>query len=394
MKLKILFLFVFLSFIPPEFIRFKYSNIWDFINIIKLLLYCILSYRVLGVKRKIKAPLYWLIIIEFWVLFSTIINNRPISEYLTWVNTIINITGIYMLFIITSAKGKFYVFCKFLYKYFRLIVFLNLLFAIIFPEGIAVSSIDNMWGTKTDHIIHMIGYKNNWFVWLFPYSLLSQIIQDKYKTNTTFDTFISIFSAIYSESSTCILSLILFYIVVYGRSFTIVRYFERLMTFWKVFFMALILNFSIVILRVQEIFAFIIEDILHKNLDFTERTVLWDQALFKILKSPFYGYGNGSNGKFLNLAGYEVPAHNLFLDITLQGGLLALLLFLVILVVTCKNISKISNIKMGILLNMAIFFMLIAGLMETYFSKNLFYVPLLLSYYIYKNNSLKINFCK
>ncbi len=394
MKLKILFLFVFLSFIPPEFIRFKYSNIWDFINIIKLLLYCILSYRVLGVKRKIKAPLYWLIIIEFWVLFSTIINNRPISEYLTWVNTIINITGIYMLFIITSAKGKFYVFCKFLYKYFRLIVFLNLLFAIIFPEGIAVSSIDNMWGTKTDHIIHMIGYKNNWFVWLFPYSLLSQIIQDKYKTNTTFDTFISIFSAIYSESSTCILSLILFYIVVYGRSFTIVRYFERLMTFWKVFFMALILNFSIVILRVQEIFAFIIEDILHKNLDFTERTVLWDQALFKILKSPFYGYGNGSNGKFLNLAGYEVPAHNLFLDITLQGGLLALLLFLVILVVTCKNISKISNIKMGILLNMAIFFMLIAGLMETYFSKNLFYVPLLLSYYIYKNNSLKIDFCK
>lgn len=385
MKSKFFIYLCLFCFFTPEAIRFNQylPNALDYINALKAVLYIVLLIRTFVKKNQIVKPLFLIICIEGLILISTIINGNKASEYFTWLNTTINITGIFILFSIAISEKFFSAFFEYLYKYIKTVVILNLIIALILPNGIGISSMDNMWGSTTDHIIHLMGFKNNWFLWLLPYSVLSELRVEIFKRKRGLSPLISLSSAFYCESSTCILSLSLFYLVIYFKNFPIITSIEKSLGFGKIFLMVIVINIAIVILRIQDIFSFIIKDILHKELDFTQRTSIWDQALVYIIKSPFLGYGNGTNGKFLNIAGYEIPAHNLFLDIILQGGFITFVLFLALTVCACKYIKYLHSKNTRIILNMSILFLFIASLMETYFSKPLFYIPFLLSYFLY-----------
>lgn len=77
---------------------------------------------------------------------------------------------------------------------------------------------------------------------------------------------------------------------------------------------------GIVFLRIQNIFRFIIEDILHKDLTFTGRTYIWDRAIELFCKSPVYGYGNLTQAQESRILG-DVYCHNGFLEQLFRGGI-------------------------------------------------------------------------
>jgi O-antigen ligase len=90
--------------------------------------------------------------------------------------------------------------------------------------------------------------------------------------------------------------------------------------------------FSIVVLRLQNIFSFFIEGVLHKGLSFTGRTDIWDKAIAMILESPFLGYGIAQSGKVYRLSKHKYyHAHNAFLEVMVEGGVFALIAFLLML---------------------------------------------------------------
>lgn len=59
------------------------------------------------------------------------------------------------------------------------------------------------------------------------------------------------------------------------------------------------------------------------------RNLIWQEAIYLISKRPFLGYGTGT--LLANISEINVSAHNLYLQITLQNGVLGLSLFLVLL---------------------------------------------------------------
>lgn len=101
------------------------------------------------------------------------------------------------------------------------------------------------------------------------------------------------------------------------------------------------LFFGVVLFRLQNYFAFFIEGVLHKGLSFTGRTEIWDTAMEKILSSPYLGWGFAQYGKVYRLRkGKYYHAHNVFLEVTMEGGILALLCFLGLLGVAANQLLR------------------------------------------------------
>ena len=79
----------------------------------------------------------------------------------------------------------------------------------------------------------------------------------------------------------------------------------------------------------QNLFAFLIEDILHKNLTLTGRTVIWDRTLELIGEKPILGHGvpfyedrklqYAIETKWINKAA-GLHAHDRFLETLYRGG--------------------------------------------------------------------------
>lgn len=99
------------------------------------------------------------------------------------------------------------------------------------------------------------------------------------------------------------------------------------------------LHVAIVIFRIQEIFAYIIEELLKRTLTLTGRTVIWDTALRYILKHPILGYGQSSVFSF-SFATSEIPAHNQFLDMGIVCGIPGVILFLILLFMAFWQLKK------------------------------------------------------
>lgn len=100
---------------------------------------------------------------------------------------------------------------------------------------------------------------------------------------------------------------------------------------------------AIVIFRIQNIFSFLIVDILHKSLTLSDRTYIWDAAIESILSHPILGTGitdslSGNVHLKLSYLVKDIFAHDLYLDYLLMGGIPALCIFVCILI-SVKNLT-------------------------------------------------------
>ena len=75
----------------------------------------------------------------------------------------------------------------------------------------------------------------------------------------------------------------------------------------------------IVTVGIQYLFSFVIVNVLHRELDFTNRDVVWRTAWICITQSPLWGRGD-----FLvsDLLGKYAHPHNYWLNILLRGGIM------------------------------------------------------------------------
>ena len=107
---------------------------------------------------------------------------------------------------------------------------------------------------------------------------------------------------------------------------------------------------GIIILRLQNLFGFFIVDVLHKELTFTGRTFIWDQALLKILRHPLIGNGMTE----FPIGSYFVATHphNFMLYLLVKSGLIGFLLFAVSAVICAKKLEKNQDNKIAQILIM------------------------------------------
>ena len=127
---------------------------------------------------------------------------------------------------------------------------------------------------------------------------------------------------------------------------------------------------AIVIFRIQNIFSFLIVDILHKSLTLSDRTYIWDAAIGSILSHPILGTGitdslSGNVHLKLSYLVKDIFAHDLYLDYLLMGGIPALCIFVCILISVKKSYDSFLN-KKNTLIWWGIVVYLFASIVEIY----------------------------
>lgn len=156
--------------------------------------------------------------------------------------------------------------------------------------------------------------------------------------------FISVALTFYVWSATSIMGMALFILLFIFRN-------KLPSKIYNPFFCLLIfvaLNVLIVFFRIQNLFSWIIVDVLGKDITFTGRTRIWDIAINLIKKKALFGYGETDIIYIEHTWGsyYKLMAHNHFLDIMILGGVMSLICYILYLVYNAYILKKYANYQL------------------------------------------------
>lgn len=135
---------------------------------------------------------------------------------------------------------------------------------------------------------------------------------------------------------------------------------------------------GILFFQIQNTFAFLIENILHRSLDFTRRIKMWENAIVYIRNKPFVGYGIESIPiRRLILGGPSY--HDLFLEMLYQGGVLELALWFLFVYSVVWQLKKYRAYVSSAIVNASIIGLSLASITETLYGNAMFYIVFMIA---------------
>ena len=146
------------------------------------------------------------------------------------------------------------------------------------------------------------------------------------------------------------------------------------------------LNYIIVFIKVP-ILSEVIETLLHKDVSFTGRSRIWEVSIQKIKNSPIFGNGSGDAGLARAVSEAANSSHNALLDITYQGGIVALVPFSILYLMSYHNLFKAPSSTAKYIIITTLLLFLISGIFENLSYIGFFFV-LQIAYHaaVFSNN--------
>lgn len=124
-----------------------------------------------------------------------------------------------------------------------------------------------------------------------------------------------------------------------------------------------------------------VEDVLHKDLTFTGRTGLWENAMNLFYNNPIFGYGYPTkNWYFRNISTIAIGAHNQIISTMLYGGLIGLSIYIGTIYTSLRNAMKRNNTR-SIKACIAFVLLCIMMMFETYSMPIIFLLLTFLYYF-------------
>ena len=136
-----------------------------------------------------------------------------------------------------------------------------------------------------------------------------------------------------------------------------------------------------------------IEKILHRSTTFTERTVIWQEAIRMIKEKPWFGHGFRPIVYATNSYGTEyIHSHNQLLQRLNATGIVGLVLFAILHVILCIRTDRDENNTIARLAGIsAVFGVCITYITEAYKKFFRFYLVFFLAYHVDEMIKNKIN---
>lgn len=134
----------------------------------------------------------------------------------------------------------------------------------------------------------------------------------------------------------------------------------------------------------NELAVYVVEDVLQKDLTFTNRTSMWDSALDIIVKSPIWGWGYPDGDWYrANMEASAIGPHNFILSILINGGVILMSLYIAICAMTYRSMRPYTGDSTFQRLLFATACLWVMSLMEMYPYPIMMYPLALLYYYKY-----------
>lgn len=346
-------------------------------------------------RKKLITPLFWAIIAYRTTYIIADIYNKCFYATITSnAREMLFEIALVLLIELIIQYGGYLNLLKSLYYLFSVLIYVNFIAMILYPNGVATIDMLNngyvVWSDSVnfwdvDNRLSLLILLTVYVAWLY------------YKSNLANRKFFIILmitilaTSILAWSGTGLVSL-----GFVGSYFLILRhtkikhFFDSLKLLSGVYFV--IFSF-VVVLNSFQVFSVLIINILHKDMGLSNRINIWSMAIDMIKNSILFGYGTEQGGALFTI-GYETwYAHNQILDILVQGGVLALLFMGIIIHVINKKNKTYKNLEYRSIFNVILMAYLIMGLAEHFLIlyNNCFIVFLVLAYNVNVSESNKLS---
>lgn len=151
----------------------------------------------------------------------------------------------------------------------------------------------------------------------------------------------------------------------------------------------IVINVGTVFFGMQRLVSASLYDLFGKDVTLSSRTIIWTSAIQNIKKSLLFGHGVTQGGElFINqgLGGTLVPAHNFFLEIAVQSGIIGLILYVAMMFIAFatgrqkykRDLRYQQHCYEYLFIYFIIFIMFIMAILSNPIYIPFFYLPLIL----------------
>lgn len=150
---------------------------------------------------------------------------------------------------------------------------------------------------------------------------------------------------------------------------------RRVLNVRVIVLLSILITALVVGLRIQDHFADLLATYCNKSTTLTGRTDIWDSAFGIIAASPISGYGiNDSFGAFVPWRGGLWQAHNQWLQLLYDGGIVATALFALFVISCGKQLERLNkSFSVPIKITLLVFMLMMVSEIYTY-NMGLFYL--------------------
>lgn len=363
-------IFCLLSFIRPEYLT-RISIIKSGYYIYRIVVVISIFLLFLIKKKQLnKFSLLW-VFFEIWIIIMTILNKGNIIYAFFQGLSIISIAILFQMYI--DQIGSL---LKNIYRVLSFFVLINFFTIIFFPNGMYTTGVTNL---ATEN--WFLGFKNEqtpYFLTLVGIMLILSEVE-KYNKKKILMLIVVILSAIIIKSSTLIVGLFILLIL---ALFPFIRRNYQLFNISSYIVTSLFLFIAIPIFRLQNIFSYIIINMLNKDVNFTNRTVIWDTTLNYIKFKPISGFGE-QIPKIRNLMYNSfsvVSSHNQIMEYLYTGGILLIIIYLFILFTIAKELYPLKSNNIIIISSSLFFALQVVFLTEVFTSAAVFMIYFIVYY--------------
>lgn len=347
----------------------KYATLDTVTDIIKILIIAVVIAWFLLYYRRISIFFILLTAFEFWRLICTIYCGGNYSTLFLTISNGLILALITEMAIKTDADALLDCATAVLGTY----AILNLLTIFMFPDGMYE------YGLYTEN--YLFGYRNNIVMITMPAMIFACVRSLKYYNQITITPLVisavCLLSVFRAFSATSAVGTVILCIIIL---MTIIGFMPKIFNIATYIIINMAYFFGVIIMRVQEAFAFIIVDMLGKDLSFTGRTEIWDSALHEFYKSPVFGVGEIETAASRSLIGAS-HAHNYYLDLLYKSGVPGFILFTAVIILC--GISLYKNRREGkipFLLSGALLAFMITLQSEAYYNIYQYFTVLALAF--------------
>lgn len=383
-----IFLMLIPVFQPKIFTQYTITTYLYIIFNFVLLFYLLIKFY--KNKIKISKPCFIWIIYRVWLLLSSIIFNN-LSGILQWGYLSIMVVNLFLIFELCK-KDRQRQLLDSIFKLSTVLLFINLITLLLYPRGIIKSSFYDV--TANDY--YFLGIKTQITTMIFPglsaILILYKENKSKYKNSLILFIIIALFNIFYKNISTAIVGLVILMVLFIFKKITKINFNSEFCILATVIFQVLIVFFN-----VQVLFSSFFTDVLHKDITFSARTYIWQNAkellINENLFSLLFGGGVAEHNEVVYYSGDYWQPHNQLLVCLFNSGIFGTLYFLYFLNLLLKQ-RKGKQINTFYKNNIIVCFTeMLLTVTEVYFDTAVCYVPFLITYfmtdYMYIDNKEK-----
>ena len=311
--------------------------IFDGLSVVSVMVLLILFFA--QEKQLMDRQLILCGLIFLLIMVSTLKNH---GDKMVNLRVAVTCFGIMLAAIVFRKKPK--MFMSALLLDLEVLIYLNALCLILFPKGMYLSH--ETYGSSTNWLM---GYDNHWFIFYYGayFLALVNILYGGSMIRSYLLIAVLHVTALFTMSGVLVAGILLMDVILFFR-----LYQWKIFRFETILAGSLFLTVALIFFQTNEAIQYAITQIFNKEDSMSARARIWRGAIALVKQHLLFGNGRLFAKDAQRIYGLPaaINAHNMWLEILLEGGVITLALFILFLLLSARKIGKQQSVFYQLLL--------------------------------------------